>query len=74
VSNVQGTVERVFERERQHQGAKKQRMLSLSNELRNALARGVYTAYPLFGMRGTVVQEAVEEPLAQKDAWARCPS
>src|SRR5262245_13653067 len=46
----------------------------LMGELRNALARGIYTAYPLFGMHGTVVPEAVEEPLAQKDAWACCPS
>jgi hypothetical protein len=47
-------------------------MLSLlAVEMRDALARGIYTAYPLFGMRGTVVQEAVEESLAQKDAWAR---
>ena len=47
-------------------------MLSfLQVELRNALVRGVYTAYPLFGMRGTVLQEAVEEPLAQQDAYAR---
>ena len=40
-------------------------------ELRNALAKGVCTAYPLFGMCVTVVQKAVKEPFAQKDAYTR---
>jgi len=35
-------------------------------ELCNALARGVYSAYPLFGMRETVLQEAVKSCLHGK--------
>ena len=67
-----GTVERVFAREGQrHRGAKKERMLSLLIvEMRDALAKGVCTAYPLVGMRVTVVQEIVEKLLAQQDACA----
>jgi hypothetical protein len=40
-------------------------------ELCSALARGFYTAYPLFAMRVTVVEAVGEEPLAQQDVCAR---